>query len=77
MTKIARFQPIFPMLWMGVCAVMLAGNASAQAGTWLTHSHDAQHTAVSSVQSQPLGAIHWHVPVDLAPPQGEILIHYG
>ncbi|MFI5338053.1 MAG: hypothetical protein ACHQ5A_14785, partial [Opitutales bacterium] len=62
---------------MGACAVMLAGNASAQSGTWLTHSHDAQHTAVSSVQSQALSTIHWHMPVDLAPPQGEIFIHYG
>ena len=76
-TKTARFRLIFPMLWVGACALMLAGNATAQIGTWLTHSHDAQHTAVSSVQSQPLGVIHWHVPVDLAPPQGEIFIHYG
>lgn len=76
-TKTARFRLILFMLWMGSCAAMMPGNAAAQAGTWLTHSHDAQHSAVSSVQSQPLGAIHWHVPVDLAPPQGEILIHYG
>jgi hypothetical protein len=52
-------------------------SSSAQVGTWLTHSHDAQHTAVSSVASQPFTAIHWHVPVDLGPPTGEILIHYG
>ena len=50
--------------------------SSAQAG-WLTHSHDAQHTSVSDVASQPLTAIHWHTPVDLAPPQGAIFIHYG
>jgi hypothetical protein len=29
------------------------------------------------VTSQPLTAIHWHVPVDLNPPTGEIFIHYG
>jgi hypothetical protein len=29
------------------------------------------------VASQPLEAIHWSSPVDLAPPSGEILIHYG
>jgi hypothetical protein len=51
--------------------------ATAQTGAWLTHSHDEQHTALSTVQSQPLDIIHWHVPVDLHPPQGEILIHYG
>ena len=55
----------------------LASSATAQTGAWLTHSHDEQHTAVSSVASQPLSKIHWHLPVDLAPPQGEIFIHYG
>jgi hypothetical protein len=29
------------------------------------------------VASQKLAKIHWQVPVDLAPPEGEILIHYG
>jgi len=48
-----------------------------QSGEWSTHSHDAQHTGVSPVASQKLAKIHWQVPVDLAPPQGEILIHYG
>jgi hypothetical protein len=51
--------------------------ANAQSGAWLTHSHDDQHSNVSSVASQPIMKIHWHVPVDLAPPQGEIFIHYG
>jgi len=49
----------------------------AQTGAWPTHSHDEQHTGISSVASQSLTRIRWHVPVDLAPPQGEILIHYG
>jgi hypothetical protein len=49
---------------------------SAQAG-WPTHSHDAQHTGISSVGSQPFTKIHWHTPVDLDVPTGEILVHYG
>jgi hypothetical protein len=65
------------ILWMGACAAMLTPNAAAQTGTWLTHSHDEQHSALSTVQSQPLNKIHWHVPVDLFPPGGTIFIHYG
>lgn len=51
--------------------------AAAQVGSWVTHAHDAQHTGISSVAAQPFRAIHWQVPVDLAPPTGEIFIHYG
>jgi len=51
--------------------------AAAQSGPWPTHSHDAQHTGVSSTAAQTMSKIHWHVPVDLAPPTGEIFIHYG
>jgi len=57
--------------------VLCPRNSAAQIGTWLTHSHDRQHTAVSSVPSQPFSKIHWRVPVDLNPPTGEIFIHYG
>ena len=57
----------------GSCSVP----ALAQSGAWPTHSHDEQHTGLSSIASQPLNRIRWHVPVDLAPPQGEIFIHYG
>jgi hypothetical protein len=53
------------------------GVSSGQTGAWLTHSHDPQHTGISSVGAQPFTKIHWHTPVDLALPQGEILIHYG
>ena len=52
-------------------------HSAAQTGLWASHSHDAQHTGVSSVAAQPFGKIHWQVPVDLAPPTGEIFIHYG
>jgi hypothetical protein len=59
-----------------LCALCLAVNAKAQTG-WLTHAHDDHHTGLSQVQSQPLDATHWSTPVDLNPPNGEILIHYG
>jgi hypothetical protein len=44
---------------------------------WTTFAGNPQHTAVSAVASQPLETIRWSTPVDLAPPSGEILIHYG
>jgi hypothetical protein len=75
--KTLRFQLPLAVLWMGACAAMVTTNGAAQTGAWLTHSHDEQHTALSTVESQPLRHIHWHVPVDLSPPDGEILIHYG
>jgi len=56
---------------------MLSLPAQSLAQDWPTHSHDAQHSAISGVASQPFTKIHWHAPVDLAPPQGEIFIHYG
>jgi len=71
-TKVLRFR-IAVALLMGATSGVL----SAQVGTWRTHAHDTQHTAVSSVASQPFSAIHWQVPVDLNPPTGEIFIHYG
>jgi len=74
--KTAVSRLISLTLGMSVCAAMLAPNAAAQ-GAWLTHSHDEQHSALSTVQSQSLDRIHWHTPVDLHPPGGEIFIHYG
>ena len=68
---------IFLVFVIGICCLLLATVAPAQNGAWLTHSHDEQHTALSTVQAQPLSSIHWNVPVDLNPPQGEIFIHYG
>jgi hypothetical protein len=75
--KTALSQVISSILWMAVCASMLTPNAAAQTGAWPMSSHDEQHSALSTVQSQPLETIHWHVPVDLSPPSGEITIHYG
>jgi hypothetical protein len=85
MNKTSMSRLNFPILasaiFSAVCLLavtaMLTQNANAQTGAWLTHSHDEQHTALSTVQSQPLDAIHWHLKVDLHPPQGEIFIHYG
>jgi len=73
---LGRYRVIVLVFLVG-CCVLLRRNLSAQVGTWPTHSHDSQHTGVSSVASQPLSKIHWHVPVDLDPPTGEIFIHYG
>src|SRR5271155_2259776 len=77
MNKTAMSRLIFPMLAICVFAAMSAKITTAQTGAWLTHSHDEQHTGLSTVQSQTLDAIHWHTPVDLHPPGGEIFIHYG
>ena len=46
---------------------------------WFGYARDAQHTALSVSTSQPIGRIHWHTPVDLAPQYafGELLAHYG
>lgn len=65
------------MLSACLCTAFFAASAGAQTGAWLTHAHDEQHTALSTVQSQRLDAVHWKVRVDLHPPAGEILIHYG
>jgi len=74
--KPAPSRLICSVVWMAACSAVLAPNLAAQ-GAWLTHSHDEQHTALSTVQSESLDAIHWHTPVDLNPPQGTIYIHYG
>ncbi|MFZ3341601.1 MAG: hypothetical protein WA213_12000 [Terriglobales bacterium] len=75
-SRTAQLQTVVVLFVVGAFA-LLSANAAAQTGAWLTHSHDEQHTALSTVQSQPLTSIHWHTPVDLFPPQGEIFIHYG
>jgi len=74
--KLARPRMVVALLVSASC-VLSPRSLPAQAGGWLTHARDSKHTAVSPVTSQPLTAIHWHVPVDLNPPTGEIFIHYG
>jgi hypothetical protein len=64
-------------LLLSLTCMFFSRSLPAQTGAWRTHSHDPQHTAVSSVASQPLKVIHWHAKVDLNPPTGEIFIHYG
>src|SRR5262245_12351205 len=51
----------------------------ADAQSWNNHSRDSQHTALSSIASQPLNAIRWQTPVDLNPQYSgdDLLIHYG
>jgi hypothetical protein len=74
-----------PILFLLLTCVLSASHAIGQSDDraddfhrgWTTHSHDAQHTGVSSVASQEFERIHWQVPVDLAPPTREIFIHYG
>ena len=60
-------------------ALFLSFASAQQAAThsWLGYAHDPQHSGVSAVAAQPLSNIHWSTPVDLHPPDGEILIHYG
>src|SRR5579863_6992040 len=76
-SRLVKSQMTLFMLSACLCTALLGASAEAQTGAWLTHAHDDQHTALSRLQSQPLDAIHWKVPVDLHPPSGEILIHYG
>lgn len=70
-------------LGMSLFSVMVAGSwaqeslAPLAVKGWPGHARDEQHTSASLVASQPLTAIHWQTPVDLLPPSGEILIHYG
>src|SRR6266571_5419115 len=59
-----------------VLAMPLRGAAEPPAG-WSTFAGNPQHTGVSSAAAQPFEVIHWSTPVDLAPPSGDILIHYG
>lgn len=52
-------------------------DAPAAQAAWSTLGGNPQHTGVSAVGAQPLEAIRWSTPVDLAAPVGDIPIHYG
>ena len=71
-----------PCLRRGITAlaafVLLFAISPAQAA-WRQHGGTAQHTANTTVPTQPLQVIHWQAPVDLKPQYtGTILfIHYG
>jgi len=58
-------------------ATLLLLHATPARAWWSTFAGDPQHTGVSVVAAQPLEVIHWSTPVDLMPPSGDILIHYG
>ncbi|HEY1921459.1 MAG TPA: hypothetical protein VGG44_01740, partial [Tepidisphaeraceae bacterium] len=63
-----------------ICAAVAALPAFASAQSWNGYAANAQHTALSTVASQPVDAIRWDTPVDLDPQitaGGDLLIHYG
>jgi outer membrane protein assembly factor BamB len=64
-------------LFLTLVLMFSASPSPAQSRAWPSHSHDAQHTGVSGVASQPLSKIHWKQRADFAAPAGEIFIHYG
>lgn len=64
---------VFRLLLLMFCV----SHSNAQSAAWPTHSHDAQHTGISAVASQPFSKIHWRARVDLTVNTGEIFIHYG
>src|ERR1700686_4922151 len=75
--KTAPSQLIYSILWMAVCAAMLTLTAAAQTGAWVMPSHDEQHSALSTVQSQALDCTHWPFTRGVSPPPGPIRIHAG
>ncbi|HTA95825.1 MAG TPA: hypothetical protein VK769_06845, partial [Verrucomicrobiae bacterium] len=63
-------------------AGLISENLQAQSirFPWNGYGHDAQHSTVSAVASQPLNRILWETRVDLSVPTnntGELLAHYG
>ena len=69
--------PYIRALFLVIVLLFCVSYSIAQSGAWPTHSHDEQHTGVSSVASQPFSSIHWRTRVDLTVSTGEILVHYG
>src|SRR3989442_1376869 len=63
--------------------LLAAGLALAVAprahAAWTTYAGNAQHTALSTVATQPLQRIHWQAEVDLKPQYvgNDLFIHYG
>jgi hypothetical protein len=65
-----------------VAGLLLPGSALAQSirVPWSDYAHDAQHTAISPIASQPLHRLVWQTSVDLTVPTNntwELFIHYG
>jgi len=59
-------SPISDVLIIAALGILLFSQL-ADAQSWNNHSRDSQHTALSSVASQPLNAVRWQTPVDLNP----------
>jgi hypothetical protein len=62
--------------------LLLSANVQAQSIRipWSGYGHDAQHSAISPIASQPLHRILWQTSVDLSVPTnnvGELFIHFG
>ncbi|POZ53037.1 hypothetical protein [Methylovulum psychrotolerans] len=66
-------------LRISLAVLALAPLAALAGPIWSGYAHDAQHTGVSTVRSQPLQRVRWQTPVDLSPQYAgsELLIHYG
>ncbi len=62
-----------------LAGVLVLAAAPASHAAWTTYAGNAQHTALSTVATQPLQQIHWQAPVDLQPQYNgnDLLIHYG
>ena len=60
-------------------ALLAALMPTSAFAAWPTYGGNAQHTALSTVPTQPLQTIHWSMPVDLQPQYSgsTLLIHYG
>jgi hypothetical protein len=65
---------------VAIGVILLSAASATRAGViWQGYGGDPQHTAISTVASQPLQGILWQTPVDLQPQKsfGSLLIHYG
>jgi subtilisin family serine protease len=59
---------------------IINATAAVDHNAWSGYARDAQHTALTTVASQPLQTIRWQTPVDLNPQYSGgsvLLIHYG
>ena len=62
-----------------LAATLVLAAAPRARAAWTTYGGNAQHTALSTVATQPLQMIHWQTPVDLNPQYSgtTLYIHYG
>jgi Calx-beta domain-containing protein len=74
-TRLRSSVPLAAILVGSLLLICAAPRSGAAA--WSSVAANAQHTGLSATAAQSLEVIHWSTPVDLAPPAGTILIHYG